>query len=60
MCAEKDDVEVEYALRTKRNPIGVAAYQLQSKLPSSMRGKLPTAKELSDAVRTVLPQKKGK
>ncbi len=60
LCAEKDDVEVEYALRTKRNPIGVAAYQLQSRLPSSMRGKLPTAKELSDAVRTVLPQKKDK
>jgi len=25
LCAEKDDVEVEYALRTKTNPIGVAA-----------------------------------
>jgi predicted nuclease of restriction endonuclease-like (RecB) superfamily len=24
LCAEKDDVEVEYALRTKQNPIGVA------------------------------------
>ena len=24
LCAEKDDVEVEYALRTKANPIGVA------------------------------------
>ncbi len=28
LCAEKDDVEVEYALRTKANPIGVAAYAL--------------------------------
>ena len=26
LCAEKDDVEVEYALKTKRNPIGVAVY----------------------------------
>ena len=33
LCAEKDDVEVEYALRSKANPIGVAAYELQSKLP---------------------------
>ena len=55
LCAEKDDVEVEYALRTKANPIGVAAYQLQSKLPADMKGKLPTAKQLADVVRAVLP-----
>ena len=55
LCAEKDDVEVEYALRTKENPIGVAAYQLQSKLPADMKGKLPTAKQLADVVRAVLP-----
>ena len=57
LCAEKDDVEVEYALKTKRNPIGVVAYQLQSRLPGAMKGKLPTAKQLSDVVRTVLPGK---
>jgi hypothetical protein len=51
LCAEKDDVEVEYALRTKANPIGVAAYQLQSKLPGDLKGKLPTAKQLADIVR---------
>lgn len=52
LCAEKDDVEVEYALRTKANPIGVAAYELQSKLPGELQGKLPTAKQLADVVRT--------
>jgi predicted nuclease of restriction endonuclease-like (RecB) superfamily len=57
LCAEKDDVEVEYALRTKKNPIGVAAYQLQSKLPAELKGKLPTAKQLADVVRTVLPER---
>ena len=51
LCAEKDDVEVEYALRAKRNPIGVAVYQLQSKLPSDLKGKLPTAKQLADVIR---------
>jgi len=56
LCAEKDDVEVEYALRAKRNPIGVAAYQLQSKLPVELKGKLPTAKQLADVVRSVLPE----
>lgn len=57
LCAEKDDVEVEYALRTKMNPIGVAVYQLQSKLPADLKGKLPTAKQLTDVVRAVLPER---
>ncbi len=51
LCAEKDNVEVEYALRTKANPIGVAEYELQSKLPDELKGKLPTAKQLADVVR---------
>jgi predicted nuclease of restriction endonuclease-like (RecB) superfamily len=51
LCAAKDDVEVEYALRSKTNPIGVAAYALQSKLPGELKGKLPTAKQLADVVR---------
>jgi predicted nuclease of restriction endonuclease-like (RecB) superfamily len=60
LCAEKDDVEVEYALSTKRNPIGVAVYRLQSKLPSELKGKLPNAKQLSEAVRAALPERSGK
>ncbi len=55
LCAEKDDIEVEYALKTKANPIGVAEYQLQSRLPAEFKGKLPTARQLSDAVRKALP-----
>jgi predicted nuclease of restriction endonuclease-like (RecB) superfamily len=58
LCAEKDDVEVEYALRAKTNPIGVAAYQLQTKLPADLKGKLPTAKQLADVVRNSLPPEK--
>lgn len=59
LCAEKDDVEVEYALRAKRNPIGVAVYELQTKLPANLKGKLPTARQLADVVRSVLPQRGG-
>lgn len=55
LCAEKDNLEVEYALRTKGNPIGVAAYRLQSSLPAELRGKLPTARQLTDVVRRILP-----
>ena len=60
LCAEKDDVEVEYALRTKRNPIGVAEYHLQSRLPADLKGKLPTARQLADVVRTALPENRRK
>jgi len=58
LCAEKDDVEVEYALRTKANPIGVAVYELQSKLPGELKGKLPTAKQLADVVRVEMGEGK--
>ena len=60
LCAEKDDVEVEYALRSKSNPIGVAVYQLQSKLPADLKGKLPTAKQLAEVVRAVLPERSAR
>ncbi len=38
LCAEKDDIEVEYALRTKANPIGVATYELQPRLTARKEG----------------------
>jgi predicted nuclease of restriction endonuclease-like (RecB) superfamily len=58
LCAEKDDIEVEYALKAKTNPIGVAEYQLQPKLPAEFKGRLPTARQLSDAMREAIPSKK--
>jgi hypothetical protein len=58
LCAEKDDIEVEFALKTKANPIGVAEYQLQTKLPAEFKGRLPGARQLADAVREVMPPRK--
>ena len=55
LCAEKDDVEVEFALKTKKNPIGVAEYELQARLPAEFKGQLPTAKQLAEALRDALP-----
>jgi YhcG PDDEXK nuclease domain len=55
LCAEKDNLEVEFALKSKTNPIGVAEYQLKGALPARLRGKLPTAKQLEDAMREALP-----
>jgi hypothetical protein len=56
LCAEKDYVEAEYALKTKQNSTGAGNYQLLSKSPANMRGKLPTARHLADVVRTALPR----
>jgi predicted nuclease of restriction endonuclease-like (RecB) superfamily len=58
LCAEKDDIEVEFALKTKTNPIGVAEYQLQARLPAEFKGRLPTAKQLADALRASLPSRR--
>ncbi len=55
LCAEKDNLEVEFALKSKTNPISVAEYQLQAALPASLRGKLPTPKQLEEAMRGALP-----
>lgn len=60
LCAEKDDVEVEFALKSKANPIGVAEYEIQDKLPTEFKGKLPTAKQLADVVRSILPTREAK
>ena len=55
LCAQKDDVEVEFALKTKTNPIGVAEYQLQPRLPARLKGRLPSAGQLAAVVRDALP-----
>jgi len=55
LCAEKDDIEVEFALKSKANPIGVAEYQLSAQLPADLKGRLPSAKQLADVIREILP-----
>lgn len=45
------DIGLAWCLRSKANPIGVAAYELQSKLPGELKEKLPTAKQLANVVR---------
>jgi predicted nuclease of restriction endonuclease-like (RecB) superfamily len=46
LCADKDDLVVEFSLKTKGNPIGVAEYHLVRNLPRAFHGKLPTARAL--------------
>lgn len=46
LCPEKDDIEVEYALRASNKPIGVSEYKLTNKLPQKFKGKIPTKEEI--------------
>jgi len=45
LCAEKDNLEVEYALRIVNRPIGVSEYKLSNILPEDLRGALPTPED---------------
>jgi len=44
LCADRDRIEVEYALRGIDKPVGVAEYVLTKKLPKNLIGKLPDSK----------------
>lgn len=51
LCAEKESLEVEYALRTSNKPIGVAEYQLLPQLPKELAGQLPSPEELKGSIK---------
>jgi len=50
LCAEHDNLEVEYALRIVNKPIGVAKYELIHELPKELEGKIPGINELSTLI----------
>jgi predicted nuclease of restriction endonuclease-like (RecB) superfamily len=47
LCRTKNKFIVEYALRDATKPIGVAAYQVVSKLPVELAGQLPDAEQVA-------------
>lgn len=57
LCGKKSDVIVEYSLRGRSNPIGVADYRMRATLPKELKGKLPTATELQNVVQRALKEK---
>lgn len=59
-CAEKNSVEVEYALSGITNPIGVAEYTYRKQLPENLKGELPGALELKKKLQEeILKNKKN-
>ncbi len=53
LCPEKDDIEVEYALRASNKPIGVSEYKLTQELPEKLKGKIPTKEEIIQSLKKV-------
>jgi predicted nuclease of restriction endonuclease-like (RecB) superfamily len=46
LCAERDRLEVEYALRGIDKPVGVAEYRLTKELPTELQDKLPSVEDI--------------
>jgi len=50
LCAEKDNLVVEYALQNAKNPMGVTEYQLTTKLPNELKKTLPSARQFKKLI----------
>src|SRR5690606_23297640 len=50
LAGHRDDVVVEYALRTVGAPLAVATYTTDRTLPDDVRAALPTRAQLADVV----------
>ncbi|MBP6733465.1 MAG: DUF1016 family protein [Chromatiaceae bacterium] len=46
LCRDKNNIEVEFALRDMNNPMGVSEYTLVETLPDNLKGALPTVVEI--------------
>ncbi|MCB9233724.1 MAG: DUF1016 domain-containing protein [Bacteroidia bacterium] len=46
LCQGKNQIEVEYALKGIKQPIGVAEYQLSKALPEEIKSQLPSVEEI--------------
>jgi predicted nuclease of restriction endonuclease-like (RecB) superfamily len=59
LCNSKDEIEVEYALQVLQHPIGVSEYKTIHALPKNLRDKLPSVKQLKDAIKEFNRQQKS-
>lgn len=51
ICREKNQMVVEYALRSAARPIGVATYSIVPKLPDELRKELPSPEEIAERLK---------
>lgn len=53
LCTEKDDLEVEYALRGTSRPVGVVGFGTEAEAPESITRYLPSPKQLKAQIDAV-------
>ncbi|WP_420828615.1 PDDEXK nuclease domain-containing protein [Ectothiorhodosinus mongolicus] len=51
LCRDKNNIEVEFALRDLSKPMGVSEYTLVETLPDNLKGALPTVEEMEQDLR---------
>lgn len=51
LCADHDEIEVEYALRIVNKPIGISKYQLTKELPKDIQNQMPNINELKKKIK---------
>lgn len=59
LCADKNKIVVEYALRSVKNPVGVAEYYLTKKLPKILQGTIPDPQDLKLSIQQDIKGRKG-
>lgn len=56
LCTDKDGLEVEYALQSVSQPMGVSTYTVKETLPKELSNALPTKQELETKLKEVASQ----
>jgi predicted nuclease of restriction endonuclease-like (RecB) superfamily len=54
LCRDKNNLEVEFALRDMKKPIGVSEFQLIENLPEDLKSSLPTIEELENELKNLI------
>lgn len=53
LCRDKNNIEVEFALRDMNKPMGVSEYHLIENLPDDLKGALPTVEEIEQDLQSL-------
>ena len=60
LCRDKNNIEVEFALRDMNKPMGVSEYTLVEALPDNLKGALPTVEEIENDLQQLQEVEDGK
>ena len=59
LCTDKDGLEVEYALKSVVQPMGVSTYTVKEQLPKELIDVMPTKKELEDKLKEIITKSRN-